>query len=82
MSGSAVLLVARLRGLGHEADCDLLARKQSPHLGRGYIWASIVNAPSDLPDGEYQVVFDRHVLQVTKERGQWLSSGAIMRESH
>ena len=81
MKGSAVLLAARLRGMGREANCDLLARKQPPHLGQGYTWASIVNAPTDLPDGEYQVMFDLHMLRATKARGQWLSSGAIVRES-
>jgi hypothetical protein len=52
-------------------NCDLLARKQPPHVGQGYTWASIVNAPSDLPNGEYQVMFDSHILRVTKERDQW-----------
>jgi hypothetical protein len=82
MKGSAVLLTASLRGMGREANCDLLARKQPPDLGPGYTWASIVNAPSDLPDGEYQVIFDRHMLRATKERDQWLSSGAIARASN
>ena len=77
MEGPAVLILGALHGMEREAKCEILARKQPPNLGPGYIWASIVDAPADLPDGEYQVMFDRHTLQATKEYDHWLSSGPI-----
>jgi hypothetical protein len=77
MGGPALLILGALHGMEREAKCEILARKQPPNLGPGYIWASIVDAPADLPDGEYQVRFDQHMLRATKERDQWLSSGPI-----
>jgi hypothetical protein len=80
--GAAVLESGALRGMEREAKCDVVARKQSPDLGSGYAWASIVNAPSDLPDGAYLTMFDGHTVQVAKARGLWACSGAIERASN
>jgi hypothetical protein len=78
----AVLESGALRGMEREANCDVLARKQSSDLDSDYAWASIVNAPAELPDGEYLVMFDRHTVQVAKARDQWLCFGAIARMSN
>jgi len=79
MKGAAVLIPGVLRGMGCEVKCEVLARKQSPDLGPEYSEGFVLNAPADLPEGDYLVVFDRHTLPATKERGLWLSSGAIVR---
>jgi hypothetical protein len=63
-----------------EANCEVLARKQSPPAGSDYVEGFVMNAPQSLPDGEYLVTFDRHTLRATKERGLWLTS-PIERES-
>jgi hypothetical protein len=31
-----------------------------------YVDAFVLNAPADLPDGVYAVIFDRHKMQATK----------------
>ena len=51
--------------------------QQSPDLGLEYSEGFVLNAPADLAEGDYLVVFDRHTLPATKERGLWLSSCAI-----
>ena len=69
---AAVLESGALRGMELEARCDVLACKQSSDLGSDYAWASIVNAPAELPDGEYLAMFDGHTVQVAKARGLWV----------
>jgi hypothetical protein len=78
MKGAAVLIPGALRGMGCEVKCEVLAREQSPDLGPEYSEGFVLNAPADLPEGDY-LVFDRHTLPATKARGLWLSSGAVLR---
>jgi len=52
--------------------------QQSPDLGPEYSEGFVLNAPADLAEGDYLVVFDRHTLPATKDRGG-LSSGAMVR---
>ena len=75
MKGAAALIP----GAGREVKCEVLARRQSPDLGPEYSEGFVLNAPADLPEGHYLVVFDRHTLPATKQRGLWLSSGAILK---
>ncbi len=62
-----------------EAKCEVLARKTSNQEGLRYSDGFVLNAPSGLPDGEYVVIFDRHALRATKERGIWLTSSGVTR---
>jgi hypothetical protein len=80
MKGLAVMIAGVLRGMGCETNCEVLARKQSPDLGPEYSEAFILNAPADLPEGEYLVMFDGHTLRATKAHGLWLPSSEIARE--
>jgi len=41
--------------------------QQSPDLGPEYSEGFVLNAPADLAEGDYLVVFDRHTLPATKE---------------
>ena len=81
MKGPAVMIPGLLFGMKREATCHVLTRQQSPDLGADYVEGFIINAPPDLPDGEYLVVFDRHTLRAFKDGALWLSSGPIVRES-
>ena len=82
-TGPIVLLHGYLKGMLRDADCEVLARKV-PVLARTgagareytYSDCAIINAPIDLPDGEYIVYFDRHTVAVTKERGFWVPRGS------
>ncbi len=69
--------------MGRDAECNILARKVPvlARMGAGtreytYSDCTIIDAPSDLPDGEYIVYFDRHTVAVTKERGFWVPRGS------
>ena len=83
---SIVLLRGSLHGMEREAECEVLARKLgftwSVESGKSvavYTDCSVITAPSDLPDGEYCVNFDGHIVAVTRQRGHWLSRGAASR---
>ena len=65
-----------------DAECDVLARKVplGPSSAGGpadftYSDCAVIEAPSDLPDGEYIIYFDRHTVAITRERGYWLPHG-------
>jgi hypothetical protein len=51
--GTVVLIRGVLRGMEHETGCDVLARKHSVDSGSRYSEGFVLNAPVDLPDGEY-----------------------------
>lgn len=78
--GAITLVRGFLRGMGREAVCELLARKRPlPGTDRSgtrryeYSQFSIVQAPSDFPDGDYTVTTeDKQQLPVTKFRGLWM----------
>ncbi len=68
-----------LRGIGLEAKCEIIVRKSTSPGTSAYSEGFVLNAPPELPDGEYAVAFDHHTLRVTKERGLWLTSTAFER---
>jgi hypothetical protein len=70
----AVLMKGILRGMGHEAACELLATKTVvPEASLpDYSHCAIIEAPLDLPDGDYEVEFSGEVGIVRRQRGSWL----------
>jgi hypothetical protein len=64
-----------------ETTCEVLARKTASQNGLAYSEGFVLSAPADLPDGEYLVKFDHHILRATKQRGIWLTSRVISREN-
>jgi hypothetical protein len=83
--GTLILLPGNLKGLGAEAQCEVLARRLSIEAGnklslRPYAYAdcSVIGAP-DLPDGEYIVYFDGYSFAVIRQRGLWFSRGPAKR---
>lgn len=75
----AVLMSGMLRGMGHETACELLATKTiSPETSRAvYSHCAIIEAPIDLPDGDYEVEFSGEVAITRKQGGSW-TVGAVL----
>jgi hypothetical protein len=70
----AVLSKGVLRGMGREAACELLATKTVvPEASRAvYSHCAIIDAPSDLPDGDYEVEFAGEVAVTSLRDGCWM----------
>lgn len=75
----AVLMSGVLRGMGHETACALLATKTitSEATRAVYSHCAIIDAPVDLPDGDYEVEFGGEVAVTRKQRGSW-TVGAVL----
>ena len=71
----AVLLEGVLRGMDLEAPCTIRAVKVSlPQLDIWeYVAADVVRAPSDLPDGAYEVSFEGRKMRFRKTSQGWIS---------
>lgn len=81
-TGPIVLLHGFLKGMLRDAECDILARKVPVAAGSSdytYSDFAVIEAPIDLPDGEYLIYFDRHTVAATKEHGYWVPHGAARR---
>ncbi len=68
-----------LRGMGREVACELLATKTVvPEASRPvYSHCAIIDAPCDLPDGDYEVEFSSEVAITRLENGSWMV-GSVM----
>jgi hypothetical protein len=69
-----VVMAGRLKGMSREAECTISAVKGSPPHGNmgEYFNCDIHFAPEDLPDGQYEVMFEGRTMQVKKLDGDWL----------
>ncbi len=73
-----VVLAGRLIGMGREEDCTLNAQKVTlpgiiiSHFSK----CNVHNAPSDLPDGEYLVIFEGGMIPFHKHGGVWEALGS------
>ncbi|HTW47542.1 MAG TPA: hypothetical protein VMD92_06325 [Acidobacteriaceae bacterium] len=72
---SVVLICGVLRGMGHEAGCEMVAIKDKPPDSPRPIYSrwSVIDAPRDLPDGRYTVSFENYTVPVRREGGLWLA---------
>jgi hypothetical protein len=70
----AVLCKGVLRGMGREAVCELLATKTvlSEATRAVYSHCAIIEAPRDLPDGDYEVEFAGEVAVTSLRGGSWV----------
>jgi hypothetical protein len=66
---------ARLRGMGLESHCEVVAIKTSRSESgvTHYSHCHVLVAPSDWPDGEYTVNLDGHYLLARRQLGLWLA---------
>src|SRR5580704_14915620 len=77
---SVVLIHGLLRGMESEAACEMLAMKEA-ESGKGpvlYSRCSVIDAPMDLPDGDYTVSFNGCVVSARKEGGLWMPDGGAV----
>lgn len=80
--GTVVLLNGRVKGMGRQADCQVLARRlwvygEETDSLRVFTYTdcSVIGAPSELPDGEYLVEFEEYSALAARHKGFWLSFG-------
>jgi hypothetical protein len=76
---SVVLIHGLLRGMGREEPCEMLAMKEwQPQKGPAvYSRWSVIDAPLDLPDGNYTVTFSGFIVSTKKEGGLWIPDGSM-----
>lgn len=78
--GMIVLVRGELNGMGRHASCGLVAiqktlaqpkfRREPEHVYTDY---GVIEAPTDLPDGEYTVRIGKQELTTKKQHGIWLT---------
>ncbi len=71
---SVVLIHGLLTGMGQHEPCEMLAIKES---GSGvspevFSRCSVIDAPQELPDGDYMVSFNGFSVSARKECGLWI----------
>ena len=73
LNREGVVLARRLVGMGRQEDCTFNAEKVSlpgtilSHFSK----CNVHNAPSDLPDGEYLVLFEGGMIPFHKQGRVW-----------
>jgi hypothetical protein len=72
-----VTLLTKLKGMGREAPCTVSAIKVSLPEFRimGFVRCEVLQAPDDLPNGEYFVILGGRTMLVQKQDGDWLRGG-------
>lgn len=75
---SVVLIHGVLRGMERQSECEMLALKETDSVTRRttYSCCSVIQAASELPDGEYTVAFQGNTVMARREGGLWLANGA------
>lgn len=78
------LLKGRLRGMGREALCEVMAKRQAP-AGKGkgeqgYSELRIMGAPGNFPDGDYVLHIDPIMLSIRRRGGEWLMGNELLKE--
>lgn len=80
--GMLVLMKGLLRGAGRETECEVVALRRVAKNTVGarlfepdYVYTDlgVIEAPDDLPDGEYTVEIAGHAFRTSKKQGLWLS---------
>jgi hypothetical protein len=72
-----VRIRAKLRGMGREADCIVMATEVSrPGFPPKYTKMSIHDEPADLPDGPYEVSWPGYKISKIRQNGSFLGAQA------
>jgi hypothetical protein len=76
-SRQTVTLLAKLKGMGREVPCMVSAVKLSLPEFRitGFVQCDVLQAPDNLPDGEYFLILEGRPMLVQRENGVWHHSG-------
>jgi hypothetical protein len=80
MRGTAVLRYGVLRGMQHEESCRVLVHMREPGAETIFTEGVVFGAPPSLPDGEYLVHFEGHIMFAKKDGGRWVYSNRIQRQ--
>jgi hypothetical protein len=77
---NVVLIRASVEGMGRTAWCEMLAMKEclSDAAAATYSRCCILDAPADLPDGDYRVTFVGHTVSAHKDAGLWLPADDVV----
>jgi hypothetical protein len=67
------LLSATLRGVERAVECEVLARRLGIEPAPIYSDCTVIGAPDDMPDGEYEIEFEGVRATAMKQRGVWLT---------
>lgn len=73
VSKPLVLLAGVVRGMQRADRCEVMACRYKSGNDDIYSDEFVLSAPEDLPDGEYQVEFERSSFHAKKVHGLWLS---------
>lgn len=84
--GMIVLVRGSLQGMGREVECEVVAMKRTivnsprsrPQFNEVYSDCGIVDAPGDLPDGEYTVRVGNQLFSTKLRRGLWFGQGKAL----
>ena len=70
----SVILLGSLHGLEREATCTVIAEKVSLPGTDMYEYARLLisGEPKDLPDGQYDLVYEGGTVPVQLRRGTWI----------
>ncbi len=79
--GMIVMMRGSLQGMGREAECEVVARKQivvstrksESSFNEEYSDIGVIEAPVDLPDGDYTVRVANYTFTATRRNGLWLN---------
>lgn len=71
-----VLLPGRLKGMGREAECELMAKRSSSRGAEAFTYSEpvVIQAPTDLPEGSYTLHFENFSTPVLHTGVLWLVS--------
>jgi hypothetical protein len=74
---SVVLIHGWLQGNGRQEPCEMLAMRDVPAVPGPAVFSrcSVMEAPLDLPDGDYTVTFEGYIVPARKEAGLWIPDG-------
>ena len=73
-----VVIAGRVVGMGREEHCTINAEKVSLPgiIVSDFSKCNVHNVPSDLPDGEYLVIFEGGMIPFHKRGGVWEPLGS------
>lgn len=77
----AVLLRGRLKGMGRETLCDVMASRYITPGGRSQLSnIRFLNAPTDFPEGDYVITLEQCTFSVRRRNFEWLMGNELLAE--
>ena len=78
----AVLLRGKLRGMGLEVPCEVMATRTAGGNSGKTVYSGIrlIDAPAYPPDGDYVIALDAITVGVRRRKGEWLMGSELLAE--